>query len=45
VGKGGGLYIASAATLYLDAFTLAHTINNTASTSNNDIFGPYILIP
>jgi hypothetical protein len=44
-GTGGGLYIASAATVYLDAFTLAHTINNTASTSNNDIFGSYILIP
>jgi len=42
LGEGGGLYIAAAATVYLDAFTLANTVNNTASTSNNDIFGSYI---
>jgi hypothetical protein len=44
-GEGGGLYIDTHATLSLDAFTLANVINNTASTSNNDIFGSYILVP
>jgi len=44
LGEGGGLCIGTTATVYLDAFTLANTANNTASTSNNDIFGSYILI-
>jgi hypothetical protein len=43
VGDGGGLYIASGATVDIDAFTLAHLINNTAATSDAEIHGPYIL--
>jgi len=38
---GGGIYIASGATVYIDAFTLAHVINNTAPTDPN-IDGTYI---
>jgi hypothetical protein len=43
-GIGGGIYIASTATAYLDAFTVANIFNNTATTSNNDIYGSYTLI-
>ncbi len=39
---GGGIYIASAATVCVDSFTLAHLIDNTASTDPN-IDGTYIL--
>jgi predicted outer membrane repeat protein len=39
---GGGIYIATAATVYIDPFTVANTINNTASTEPN-IDGTYIL--
>jgi hypothetical protein len=39
---GGGIYIASSATVYIDPFTLAHVINNTASTDPN-IDGTFIL--
>jgi hypothetical protein len=42
MGEGGGVYIASGATVYIDAFTLANVISNTASTSNPNIFGTYI---
>jgi hypothetical protein len=45
VGKGGGLYIASLATVGLDAFTVAHINHNHASTSNDDIYGSYTLLP
>jgi hypothetical protein len=38
---GGGIYIATAATVSIDPFTLAHVINNTASTDPN-IDGTYI---
>jgi hypothetical protein len=41
-GYGGGLYIAAGATVYLDAFTLANIINNTADIDPN-IDGSYIL--
>jgi hypothetical protein len=41
-GYGGGLYIAAGATVYLDAFTLANTINNTADIDPN-IDGSYVL--
>ena len=44
VGLGGGLYIASGATVDIDAFTLAHFVNNTASTSNPNIYGTYVKI-
>jgi hypothetical protein len=43
LGEGGGLYIASAATVSLDAYTVADVFNNTASTSHHDIYGPYIV--
>jgi hypothetical protein len=43
-GFSGGLYIASAATVYLDAFTVANIVNNTASGISNDIYGAYTLI-
>jgi hypothetical protein len=38
VGNGGGLYIAAAATVYLDALTRA----NLTGSSPNDIVGSYI---
>lgn len=44
-GVGGGLYIAPAAIVSLDAFTQSNVINNTASTSDPDIFGSYTLVP
>jgi len=40
-GYGGGIYIASAASVSLDSFTVAHTINNTARIDPN-IDGTYI---
>ena len=43
LGEGGGIYIDAAATVYLDAFTVANVIHNKASTSNNGILGGYIL--
>lgn len=43
-GRGGGIYISSGASVGLDAFTQANTKNNTASTSDNDIFGSFTLI-
>jgi hypothetical protein len=45
-GYGGGLFIAKYATLYLDSFTLANTINNTDSSGSGktaNIDGSYIL--
>jgi hypothetical protein len=44
MGEGGGLYIAPLGTVYLDAFTLGHFSHNTASTSNDDVFGSYTLV-
>ncbi len=41
LGEGGGLYMYMGTVVHLDAFTLTNTINNTASTSNNNIFGSY----
>jgi hypothetical protein len=41
LGEGGGLYIDALATAYLDAFTQANVINNTASTSDPNIHGPW----
>jgi adhesin HecA-like repeat protein len=34
-GYGGGIFIASAATVYIDSFTVANTINNTDSSGTN----------
>jgi hypothetical protein len=45
LGEGGGLYIDPAATVSLDAFTLANILNNTASTSDPNIHGSYSLLP
>jgi hypothetical protein len=41
-GYGGGIYIASGATVYLDSFTLAHTENNVGI---DNIYGTYTLLP
>lgn len=40
-GEGGGLYIDRPAAVYLDAFTVANVVNNTASTSDPNIHGSY----
>jgi hypothetical protein len=40
-GVGGGLYLAVGGAAYLDTYTLADLLGNTASTSNNDLFGPF----
>jgi hypothetical protein len=45
LGEGGGLYIDPAATVDLDAFTVANILNNTASTSDPNIHGSYSLLP
>jgi hypothetical protein len=44
LGEGGGLYVDPAATVSLDAYTVANVIHNKASTSNDDILGSYIPI-
>lgn len=43
-GEGGGLYIDPAATVSLNAFTVANVLNNTASTSDPNIHGSYEMI-
>jgi len=42
LGQGGGLFIASGATVDVDPFTLKHVIDNTVSTNYPNIFGTYI---
>jgi len=42
---GGGLFIDPSAAVSLDDYTAAHTKANKASTSNNNIFGNYDVIP
>jgi hypothetical protein len=42
-GVGGGAYFAAGGTVCLDAFTLANIVGNTASTSNNDVFGTFTI--
>jgi hypothetical protein len=44
MGQGGGIYFASAESFGLDAFTQANTRSNTASTSDNDIFGSFTIL-
>jgi hypothetical protein len=48
-GEGGGIYVASKATAYLDAFTVSNTITNTDSSGTNgttaNIDGSYVLQP
>jgi hypothetical protein len=41
LGEGGGIFIRTAASATLDAFTQANTTNNTASTRGNDIYSDY----
>jgi hypothetical protein len=43
-GQGGGIYISLGASAGLDAFTQANTRTNTASTSDNDIFGSFTIL-
>lgn len=43
-GEGGGIYVAAGASAGLDAFTQANLKNNTASTSDNDIFGTFSIL-
>jgi hypothetical protein len=42
-GIGGGVYFAAGGSVCLDAFTIANILANTASTSNNDVFGVYMM--
>jgi hypothetical protein len=42
-GVGGGAYFAADGVVCLDAYTLANILGNTASTSNNDIFGSFTI--
>jgi hypothetical protein len=42
-GIGGGAYFAVGGTVCLDSFTVANIFGNTASTSNNDIFGVFTI--
>jgi hypothetical protein len=41
LGQGGGLYIDALATVYLDTFTQANVINNTATASDPNIHGTW----
>jgi hypothetical protein len=41
LGEGGGVFIAPAASVCLDAFTQANVKKNTASTTGDDIFGTF----
>ena len=43
VGEGGGLYIVPTAAIFLDTATLDAILNNIASTSDPNIYGPYSL--
>ena len=47
LGSGGGIYIASGATVYIDTYTLYDTVNNTGSypSANTDIYGQVTLLP
>ncbi|MGH7139791.1 MAG: hypothetical protein ACREHD_28965, partial [Pirellulales bacterium] len=42
LGEGGGVYIASVATVYVDAFTLKNVKNNTASTNSPNVYGQFL---
>jgi hypothetical protein len=42
-GIGGGIYFASGGVGCLDAYTLANVLGNTASTSDNDVFGAFTI--
>jgi hypothetical protein len=40
---GGGVYFSAAGVVCLDAYTVMHIFGNSASTSNNDIFGVFTI--
>jgi hypothetical protein len=42
-GIGGGVYFAAGGTACLDLFTSLNITGNTASTSNNDVFGVFTI--
>jgi hypothetical protein len=42
-GIGGGCYLAAGGNVCLDSFTVANIIGNTASTSNDNIFGVFMI--
>ncbi len=44
-GLGGGLAIEATALVYLDAITVENIIDNTASTNDPKIHGPYTIVP
>jgi hypothetical protein len=44
VGQGGGIYVAPGASASLDSFTQTETSGNSASTSDNDIFGSFTIL-
>jgi hypothetical protein len=44
MGVGGGLFVVTPAAVEIDAFTVANIINNTASTGEPNIAGPYTVI-
>jgi len=44
LGQGGGIYVYPGASASLDSFTQGHTTGNTASTSDNDIFGSFTIL-
>jgi hypothetical protein len=41
LGDGGGLYVADGGVSYIEMFTSTNLSGNTASTSDNDIFGAF----
>jgi len=43
-GRGGGIYIAEGASAGVDSFTQENTKSNTASTSDDDIFGTFTIL-
>jgi hypothetical protein len=45
LGEGGGAYFASGGVVCLDVFTTTNIIGNTASTSNDDVFGVFTICP
>ena len=44
MGQGGGIYIGPSALVSLDSFTQSHASGNSASTSDNDIFGSFSIL-
>jgi hypothetical protein len=44
-GIGGGVYFATGGVVCLDSYTVTNIFGNTASTSNNDIFGDFTICP